>query len=64
MAKKHTPTPEEIIKIMKDASEALKNFLDKDNNIDYTDQEEYDLERWSNALRCYSTKLNSRIIYK
>lgn len=64
MAKKHIPSAEEIIKVMKDASKALEAFLDKDNNLKNTDEHDYNLELWSSNLRHYATRLNNRIINK
>lgn len=59
-----TPTPEEIIHIMKTACEALEQFNVKYRTIDFYGETEYDLELWSSNLRCHASTLNNRIINK
>lgn len=59
-----TPTPEEIIHIMKTACEALEQINEKYRKIDFYGETEYDLELWSSNLRFHASSLNNRIINK
>lgn len=59
-----TPTPEEIIHIMKTACEALGQFNEKYRTIDFSDETERELELWSSNLRCHASTLNNKIINK
>lgn len=59
-----TPTPEEIIHIMKTACEALEQFNKTYPRINFSSKIDYDLELWSSNLRFHASSLNNRIINK